>query len=313
MKKIFWTVIILLSISMTFTSCEDAVRISSEGGTTNTGLEGSILYASLVSGKWSIFIMNADGSSKSAITEAGGNHVKGIAWSPDNEWIIFSSNASGAYEIYKVKRNSSLFTQITFDGSSWYGVGNVYPCWINANEILYTTCRVDAGQKEIVRVNANGSGLDKLSNVHFIISNYQFPCLAGPSRLIFSKGDVGSPASSTVWIADYPCFGNQVLVADVDGSNSGDFYPDYYSDKIVFSSGNGNIYIVNSSGSNLTDISMVQNVVDKEPHFSPKGSQVAFISNQSGVDNIWVMNIDGSNRIQLTNNSQPNSIESLDW
>lgn len=313
MSKIFWTIVILLSISLTFTSCEDAVRVSSESGNTSTEPEGSIVYASLVSGTWSIFVMNADGSSKTAVTNAGGNHVKGIAWFPDKEWIMFSSNASGAFEIYKVMRNSSMFTQLTFDGSSWYGVGNIYPCWVNSNEILYTTCRVDAGQKEIVRMNSGDSGLDKLSNVHFIISNYQLSCLAGPSRLVFSKGDVGSPASSTIWIADYPCFGNQVLVADVDGSNSGDFYPDYYSDKVVFSSGNGNIYFVNTNGSNLTDISSVQNVLDKEPHFSPKGSKVAFISNQSGVDNIWVMNIDGSNRIQLTNNSQANSIESLDW
>ena len=206
-----------------------------------------------------------------------------------------------------------MFTQVTFDGSMSFGVGNIQPSWANSNELLYTTCKVNAQQKEIARINIDGSGKKILTNQHVVMFNYQYPCIVESNWVTFSKGDPGNPASSSIWIGEYCCFGNQVQVADVNGSNSGDFYPDYLSNKIVFSNDGGSIYSVNLDGSNLQNISLVSNVRDREPHFSPDGSQVAFISNQSGVDNIWLMNIDGSNRIQLTNTSHSNSIESLDW
>lgn len=42
---------------------------------------------------------------------------------------------------------------------------------------------------------------------------------------------------------------------------------------------------------------------DMQPRFSPDGKQIAFISDRDGGDNIWLMNVDGSNRRALTKES----------
>lgn len=313
MKKVFFVNILLFAFAIMFVSCDDGVAPDPEGSTTTSTYPGKIVYGEKESGTWRIFVMDKDGSSKAAVTDAGGSHIEGIAWSPGLDWIVFSSDASGVFELYKVKSNSTLFTQITFNGNMGFEVGNIQPSWANSNDLLYTTCRVNANQKEIAKINIDGSGMKILTNQHVVMFSYQNPCIVESNWVTFTKGEPGNPASSSIWVGEYCCFGNQVQIANVDGSNTGDFYPDYLSNKVVFSNEGGSIYSVNLDGSNLQDISLVSGVNDREPHFSPDGSQVAFISDQSGVDNIWVMNIDGSNRIQLTYATQPNSIESLDW
>ncbi|HEX8535504.1 MAG TPA: amidohydrolase family protein [Allosphingosinicella sp.] len=42
---------------------------------------------------------------------------------------------------------------------------------------------------------------------------------------------------------------------------------------------------------------------ETQPRFSPDGRQIAFTSDRAGGDNIWLMNVDGSNRRQLTKES----------
>jgi Tol biopolymer transport system component len=69
--------------------------------------------------------------------------------------------------------------------------------------------------------------------------------------------------------------------------------------KIAFNSnrsGNFEIYVMNSNGSNQTRLTTAGGVT---PAFSPDGSKIAFVSG----DGIYVMNADGSNPMRLTNNS----------
>ena len=47
------------------------------------------------------------------------------------------------------------------------------------------------------------------------------------------------------------------------------------------------------------------------PRFSPDGSRIAYISNASGIPQLWVMNSDGSRQTQVTNLSDP--VQSVDW
>ena len=46
-------------------------------------------------------------------------------------------------------------------------------------------------------------------------------------------------------------------------------------------------------------------LADAEPQFSPDGRRIVFSSNQSGSDEIWVCDSDGSKRMQLTSFNGP--------
>ncbi len=65
-------------------------------------------------------------------------------------------------------------------------------------------------------------------------------------------------------------------------------------------SGETDIYICNPDGTGQRDISFEEALDDKEPAWSPDGARIAFTGSPMG---IYVMNADGSNKIQLTNAS----------
>ncbi|WP_407929743.1 amidohydrolase family protein [Kangiella shandongensis] len=61
----------------------------------------------------------------------------------------------------------------------------------------------------------------------------------------------------------------------------------------------GDIYTMPISGGKATNITNSM-AWDMQPDFSPDGSQLAFTSDQGGGDNIWTMNLDGSDQFQVT-------------
>ena len=64
----------------------------------------------------------------------------------------------------------------------------------------------------------------------------------------------------------------------------------------------GDIYTIPVTGGEATNIASGL-PWEIQPRFSPDGSQIAFTSDRAGGDNIWVMDIDGSNARQLTEES----------
>ena len=61
----------------------------------------------------------------------------------------------------------------------------------------------------------------------------------------------------------------------------------------------GDIYTMPVSGGTPTRIAEGL-AWEIQPRFSPDGSRIAFISDRAGGDNIWLMNTDGSNKLQVT-------------
>lgn len=61
----------------------------------------------------------------------------------------------------------------------------------------------------------------------------------------------------------------------------------------------GDIYTMPITGGTLTRIAEGL-AYDQQPRFSPDGKRIAFTSDRGGGDNIWVMNVDGSDKRQVT-------------
>ncbi|MDP4536622.1 amidohydrolase family protein [Alkalimonas collagenimarina] len=73
----------------------------------------------------------------------------------------------------------------------------------------------------------------------------------------------------------------------------------------------GDIYIMPISGGSATALT---NDIgwQMQPRFSPDGNSIAFTSDEGGGDNLWIMDLDGSNKQQVTNESF-RLLNSPDW
>ncbi|TET47410.1 hypothetical protein E3J62_01635 [candidate division TA06 bacterium] len=63
--------------------------------------------------------------------------------------------------------------------------------------------------------------------------------------------------------------------------------------------GNFDIYVMDISGDNVRRLT-TERSKDVQPSWSPDGTQIAFVSDRSGIAQIWVMNADGTDQHPLT-------------
>ncbi|MFL0414888.1 amidohydrolase family protein [uncultured Sphingomonas sp.] len=110
------------------------------------------------------------------------------------------------------------------------------------------------------------------------------PAAAGKA----AKWDVNAPAGAT--IRQVPIRTNEGSWMDVDVSPDG---------RTIAFALLGDIYTMPITGGTPTRIAEGL-AYEVQPRFSPDGRRIAFTSDRGGGDNIWVMNLDGSDKRQVT-------------
>jgi uncharacterized repeat protein (TIGR01451 family) len=217
-----------------------------------------------------IFTINADGTGEANITNSPEADEFEPAWSPDGSRLVFVGNSESEF--------TDLFT-LTTDGASptrltnTPELGEEAPAWSPDRTKIVFIGEIREGESQIYVINADGSNQVQLTNIPSVEHH--------------------APAWSP------------------DGT------------KIIFTRDDEDIYVMNADGSNVTRLTDVDsNDGDNtfsfaaDPVYSPDGSQIAFELSQVSsnnftstfVTNIFVMNADGSNQRNITNDSpQPTS------
>ena len=82
--------------------------------------DDKILYASDASGIADIFEMSATGGDERPLTSAGGRNYAPVV-SPDNRYVVFHSNRTGVFQVWRINRDGSSPKQLTFEEteSTW--------------------------------------------------------------------------------------------------------------------------------------------------------------------------------------------------
>jgi Tol biopolymer transport system component len=144
----------------------------------------------------------------------------------------------------------------------------------------------------------------------------------GRTQLTSAAGDdldpVWSPDGTRIAFASDRDGELSIYVMDGDGSNVTRvtttplaFSPSWSPDgsKLAFegirpfqSANNADIWIVNEDGSGLTNLTQSDDSWEEYPAWSPDGSKLVFDASDGADTEIFVMNVDGSNRLQLTDN-----------
>lgn len=202
------------------------------------------------------------------------------------EEIVFSILSGTRADIYKIKSDAIQQSNLTNNPSS-----NKNPTIsFDRKKIAFSSNR--EGANNIYIMDADGSNQRRVTSA------------------VYAYGLDWSPIENKIAFHDN---NSQVYVIDTDGSNkmqlSGGNFPSWSQDgnKMAFQNWGGSsfdIYTIKKDGSGKTNITNTSGLNwERWPSWSPDGKKIAYVLDDSfGNSNILIINPDGTNKINLTNN-----------
>jgi Tol biopolymer transport system component len=253
-------------------------------------LTGRIAFVSDRDGNAEIYVMNANGTGVTRLTNNGATDGQ-PAWSPDGKKIAFVSNRAGNDEIYLMNADGSGVSRLTnnpaIDGA---------PAWSpDGGKIAFHSDRT--GSFEIYVMNANGMGVSQLTHIFRV-----------------SRSPVWSPDGTEIAFTRTGNFGFDLDLMNADGTAirrlTGFVNPLKLSwgrtGQIAFACRSRallwEICVVTVSSAIVTRLS-INSTNDEGPTWSPDGTKIAFSSNRNGNFEIYAMNGDGTGVTRLTSNA----------
>jgi Tol biopolymer transport system component len=277
-----------------------------------------------------VFGMNPDGSNQTPI---GFPESRGFfgRYSPNGEKIVFVRSLPDPNPKNPVGRRQHIFV-MDADGTNQVDISqndpmhhNNAPAWFPDGRIAFITFTLDFGPgADLWIMNADGNN----------------------RQLVYHSTGVGgawypwvSPDGTKIAFGDDSSGFSHIYVINPDGNNlrqltnnrAQEYAPNWSPDgtKIVFTrgrpgtangsiAGNGDIYVMDADGSHQIRLTNHAND-DYYPIWSPDASQIVFTRgrgnglNSNEINNdVYVMNADGSNVIQLTH-TPPRENVATDW
>ncbi len=252
---------------------------------------GRIAFHSGRDENWEIYVMNADGSDITRLT----NHPASDAypsWSPDGQRIAFYSDRDGNSEIYVMNADGSDITRLTNHPET-----DRVPSWSPDGQRIAFQSERD-GNSEIYVMNPDGSDITRLTNYPELDV---FPSWSPDGQRIAFHSE--RDGNSEIYVMNPDGSGITRLTDHPETDRVARWSPD--GRRIAFRSeredGNSEIYVMNSDGSGITRLTY-HPASDWYPTWSPDGRWIAFRSERDGNSEIYIMRSDGSELTRLTDN-----------
>ena len=258
----------VFTVSLSAAAEFDTGRIETKRGLIRvTGLVSRIAFVSDRDGNNEVYLMDADGSNQTRLTNDLGNDLY-PAWSPDGGKMVFLSGRDGNDEIYVMDADGSTQARLTSNS-----IQDRSPEWSRdgANITLHSD---RDGNWNIYVLKADGTGETRLTDD---LATDACPHWSPDgSRIAFESNRSGS---YDIYIMN----ANGSRLTRLTAGPTSDGCPSWSPDggKLAFQSdlgGNNEIYVMDADGSNRTRLTDNDVFDDGHPSWSPGGGEIAFHS-----------------------------------
>ncbi len=251
-----------------------------------------------------IFLVPALGGAERKLTGVWANRFgfgshTWIHWSPDGKWLVVSDKTSAEepFSLFLLSPETGEKRRVTSPPASV--VGDCSPAFSPDGKRLAFVRVISALVGDVYLVSVNGGEPKRLTFDGAGVSNLAWTPngreivfgsrLGGKNRLyrIPVEGGGAEWLAATGSEAQYPAFSR-------DGSRLA--WRQNTSDEDIFR------LALKSGSENVPPVAslIVSTALEASPRYSPDGKRIAFVSNRSGSDEIWVCGSDGENPIRLT-------------
>jgi tricorn protease len=250
-----------------------------------------------------LYVVSVDGGMP---WRAGPDMGNQASFSPDGKRIAYNPKGQvywrkyyrGAYatDVWVEDIAAKKFTQMTdFDGlDSW-------PMWSNGGDIYFVSDRDGNGLTNIWRVSDSGGKADKVTQ--FKTGDVRFPSISSDGRTIVFEHDFG------IWKLDTGSKKVTPIHLDINAetqenasetrlfNSEADDYDLAPSARRIVISTHGEIFTVPTEEGDIKQITD-SSARDRNVNYSPDGKSLAFISDRSGREELYVTTVDGAGEPQ---------------
>lgn len=231
-----------------------------------------IVFQSNRTGRYELYVMQADGGGVTQITDRPGDNVTPV-WSPDGNTIAFAANDGDNSDIYLVNADGSNLVRLTTHPGD-----DSHPHWsADGGRIIFNSPRTTPDLSvdwldqwhEVFSMKPDGSDLRQHTHQQTVCT---YPSFSPDGKRILYRKITDTPGFA--WDLSGRPRNSEVFAASIDGSDE-----------------------VNLSNSAA---------FDGWPAWSPDGLRVVFASNRAGpanVGHLYVVNADGTGLSRVTHGS----------
>lgn len=250
-----------------------------------------------VNQRWQIYLMNADGSEATSVTNQEANDTM-PTWSPDGNRLAFVSDRAGNRDIYVMSRDGQNVVNLTRNpADDWT------PAWSHdSTKLAFSSIR--SGNWEIYTLDlacldAPETCPTRISQIT-ITGNDNLTPMWSPddSRIAYSSNVNGNWDVFTM--AADGTDARQITTAE-GNDLAAVWSPD--GSRLAFESdrdGNVEIYMVSANGGDAQNVTNFEFANDHGPTWSPDGQRLIFYANREGNWDIFAITLDGQTLVNLT-------------
>jgi serine/threonine protein kinase len=273
--------------------------------------EQRIAYVAAPDGRWSVWTAAANGGAAQRLV-TGPDEIRNVVWHPDNQRILYSSKIDGTFQIFVTDIEGRPPAQITFADKDSLALDVA----ADGAKILFGASKEEsdvwgvnlAGPKEFPLASDSGSELwpnaapDGQTVAYQAVNNLsQGDKLLGSAILAKQTQPDAQPQqlAANGFLPTWSPDGKQLAFMRVEGE--------------AFSlwrvnAGGGEEKQLATGGIPPAEYTLLPYKLMQVANFtwSPDSRRLAYVSTRSGSSNVWLVNADGSQNSQLTDNDDAN-------